>query len=70
MGETDGGQKVITSSYKMNRSYGYHVHQSNYSSLYHIIYSKVTKRVDLKSSHHKKKKIALCISMNVNQIAC
>ena len=51
MGE--GGQKVETSSYKINKSWGCN---GDYSLQYCIVNLKVAKRVDLKNSHHKKNK--------------
>lgn len=48
------GQMVQTSSYKLNKSWGCTVQRGDYSSQYCVVYLKVSKRVDLKSSHHKK----------------
>ena len=52
MGE--GGQKVRTSSYKKSKSWGCNVQHGDYS-WYCTAYLKVAKRVNLESSHHKKK---------------
>ena len=57
MGE--GGKKVQTSSDMINNLWGFNVQLGGYSSRYCIIYLKVAKRVDLKSSHHKGKIITL-----------
>lgn len=48
-----GGQKVQTSSYKINNP-GNLMQHDDYSR-YCIIYLKVDERMELKSSHHKKK---------------
>ena len=48
-----GGQKVQTSSYKINKSWGYNVQHGDYIT--NPVYLKVSKGVNLKSSHHKKK---------------
>lgn len=45
-----GDQKVPTSSFKLNKSWGCDVQHGDHRSAY----SKVAKRVSLKSSHHKK----------------
>ena len=34
------------------------------------VYLKVAEKVDLKSSHHKKKIFLLCLVMNVNKTYC
>ena len=47
-------QQQQTSSYKINKFWGYNVQHDNYSS-YHTIYVKVSNRVDYKSFHHKEK---------------
>ena len=53
MGE--GGQKVQISSYKINKSWGCDVQHGDCNTIIVLIaYLKVAKRVDLKSSHHKK----------------
>ena len=49
MGE--GGQKVQSSSYKINKSWGCNIQHGNCSYYYCIAYLKVAKRVDLKNSH-------------------
>ena len=48
-----GGQKVQTSSYEMNTSWGCNVQCGENS----IVYLKVAKKVDLKSLRHKKKNL-------------
>ena len=48
-------QKVRTSSSKTNKSRGCQGMPGDCSSEYRSAYSKVAKRVGLKSSHHKKK---------------
>ena len=50
MGED--GQKTQTSSYNF---WGCYVEHGNYSQQYCIVYLKVVKRMDLQSSHNKKK---------------
>ena len=54
MGEIgEGGQKIQTSSYKINKSWACNVQHDDYSQQYCTVYLKVAKRGDLKSSHHK-----------------
>ena len=55
----EGGKKVQASSDMINSLWGFNVQLGGYSSRYCIIYLKVAKRVDLKSSHHKGKIITL-----------
>ena len=55
MGE--GGQKVQNSSFEINKSWGYDVLHGDCSSSCCVVYLKIAKRVDIKSSHHKKKKL-------------
>ena len=50
-----GGQKVQTSSYEMNTSWGCNVQCGENS----IVYLKVAKKVDLKSLRHKKKNLTM-----------
>ena len=50
MGE--GGQRVQTSSYKMNKFRGCNIQHGDHSYQCCIVYLKVAKRVSLKSSHH------------------
>ena len=52
MGE--GDPKAQTSSHNINKSRGCNVQHGGYSS-YCVAYLKVAKKIDLKSSHHKKK---------------
>ena len=60
MGEMgEKGQKVEISSYKMSKSWGCNVQHGDYSQEYCIVYLKVARGVDLKSSHHQKKKIVI-----------
>ena len=47
-----GGQKVQTSSYKINQSWECNVHHDDYCQQYCIIHTKVAKR--LNSSHQDK----------------
>ena len=47
------GQKVQTSSYKISNSWGYNVQYGDYIT--NPVYLKDSKRVNLESSHHKKK---------------
>ena len=49
----DIGQRVQTSSYKMNKFWGSNVQHANYSLQYCIKYLKVAKRVSPKYSHYK-----------------
>ena len=57
MGE--GGQKVQTSSYQIHKSWD--VTYSVVTLVDNIVYLKFIKGVDLKSSHHKKKKfVTMC----------
>ena len=55
MGE--GDLKVQTWSYKINKSWD--VKYSMVIMVYNVTYLKIIKRVDLKSSHHKKKMVAM-----------
>ena len=48
-----GGQKVQTSTYKISNSWGYNVQHGDYIT--NPVYLKDSKRVNLESSHHKKK---------------
>ena len=52
----DIGQMVQTSSYKINKFWGSNVQHGDCSSQYCTVYLKGTRRVDLKCSHHQKKK--------------
>lgn len=55
---TEGGSKVQSPSYKIIKSWGHDVHHDDCSSInkqYCIVNLKVTKRMDLKSSHHETK---------------
>ena len=47
--------KMQTCSYKINKSWECNVQDSDYGLQYCIIYLKIIKRIDLKSSHHNKK---------------
>ena len=49
-----GSQKVQTSSYKINKSRRCNVQYGNMVNNTVCVYLKDVKRVDLKSSHHKK----------------
>ena len=51
----EGGQKTQTSSYEVNTSWGRNVQCGDYSYYYCMVYFKIAQRVDLKSSHCKKK---------------
>ena len=53
----EGGQRVHTSSYKINRFWEYNVLHGDYSWQYCIVYLEVARRVDFKSSHRKKKNL-------------
>lgn len=57
MGE--GGQKVQTSAYKITKFWGFNVQHGDYSEQQCIVYWKVAKRVDMKSSHRKKKNVTV-----------
>lgn len=48
-----GGQKVQTSSYKINQSWECNVHHDDYCQQYCIIHLKGANGVNVKSSHHK-----------------
>ena len=52
---SEGGQKVQISRYKINKSWRCNIQHGDYSLQYRRAYLKDAKRVDLKSSHHKKK---------------
>lgn len=58
--------KVQTSSCTTNESLGCDIQQDDYSLQPCVVYSKVAKRVELKCSHHKKKKLCLCAGMGVH----
>ena len=49
---SEGGQNSQTSSYKVNRSWGYNLQYGDYVYRY-CVYLKVAKKVDLKSSQLK-----------------
>ena len=49
---TDIGQRVQTSSYKMNKIWEPNVHRGDYSSQYCITYLEVVNTVNLTCSHH------------------
>ena len=51
------GQKIQTSNYKMNKPWGYNMQHGDYSQQYRIAYLEVSKRIDLKSPHLKKKNL-------------
>ena len=53
----EGGQKIQSSSYKISKSWGCNIEHLL------MIYRKVIKRVDLKSSHHKEKKSLFFMSI-------
>lgn len=53
-GMGEGDQKVQTSSYKINKVWGWNVQHGDYSK-HNFAHLKVVKRVDLKSSHCKQK---------------
>ena len=50
------GQRLKTSSYKMNTFQGSYVQNDDYSKQYCVIYLKFNERVDLKCYHHRNKK--------------
>ena len=52
-----GGQKIQTSSYKTNKSWGCNVRHGDDCQQYCVVYLKISKKVDLKSSHCKKKNL-------------
>ena len=56
MGE--GGQNIKISSYKINKSWGTGLVTIVNNTVFYIW--KVAKRVDLKSSHYKKKTVTMC----------
>ena len=62
MGE--GGQKVQISSYKINKSWDVMYSPGNNSLQYCTVYMKTAKRVDIKN-FHQKKKLQLCVVMDV-----
>ena len=55
-----GGPKVQTCSYKINKSWEYNVQHGNMVDNIVCVYLKDSKRVELKSSHHMKKKVIIC----------
>jgi len=65
--ELDGDQKVQTSSYKINKSWGYNVNMMTILNNMKV-YSKVAKRVNTNSSHHKGKKIFLLYSYEMRDV--
>lgn len=48
---SEGGQKVHTSSYKVNKVWEFNDHSKQYC----IVYLKVAEKADLESSHQEKK---------------
>ena len=52
---SEGGQKVQTSSYKVNKYWGCNVQHADYSKQCSMGYLNVAKGVDPKCSPHKKK---------------
>ena len=48
----NGGQRVHTSSYKMNKFWRSNVQHGDYSYQYHTAHLTVARRVDLKSAYH------------------
>lgn len=58
------GVKRQTSSYKISKLWGCYVQDGNYIN--NIVYLKVSKRIDLKSSHLKKKIQQLCMLTYIN----
>ena len=51
----------VVKNYKLpviiNEPLGCNIQHGNYSEQYSIVYLKVAKRIDLKSSHHKEKTV-------------
>ena len=56
----EGGQKVQTSNYKISKSWDCNVEHGDYSQ-YCIVYLNDAKKVNLKSSHHRKKQFVTCM---------
>ena len=55
-GELDeDSQKLQTFSYKINKSWVYNLQLDTYNERCYILYADVIKRINPKSSHHKKK---------------
>ena len=63
----EGGQKVQTSSYQINKSLGYH---DDYSLPCYAMYGKVVKRIDPKGSHYKKKCFSFLFILSVWDDGC
>ena len=57
MGER--GEKVQTSSYKINQPWECNVQHGDCSQQQCVVYLKVAKKVNLESSHHKKKNLTV-----------
>ena len=51
----ESGQKIHTSSYKINKFWGCNGQHSAYSLQHCIVYLKVIKRINFKSSHRERK---------------
>ena len=64
--ETNTQRTYVASSYKISKSWGCDVQHGDYS---YIIYLKIAKKIDLKSSHCKKNSCD-CVVMNVNWTYC
>ena len=64
----EGGQKVQTSRYMSHRDVMYGMVTTVNHTVLH--YLKVPKRVDFKSSHHKKNYCNNCMLMDVNKTYC
>ena len=57
----EGGQKVQTCSYKINKPWGYNIHgQGDHNYQYCIAYLTVAKRFSLENSHYKETVLKLC----------
>ena len=52
---SEGSPKVQNAGYKTNKSWRCNVWHDDYSSQYRVVYVKVAKGINPKSSHHKKK---------------
>ena len=66
-------KKMPTSSYKINKYYGYNIQQDKHDQCHCMLHMKVVKRVNANSSHHKQKNLSstslivyLCEMMDVH----
>ena len=68
-GENEDSQKVQTSNYKIDKYQGGNVKHDKYNQHCYMLYMKAVKRLNPKSSHHKKK-FSMSISLILYQYGC